>query len=112
MIFNTIAAVPWLCCLQMSRSNSLIIELINGLPRNEQQPATEKPNEVNASLLYAVFPIRISSVYLIIDSACIFIDSARAERVTLYYAITFNLQDSRPLGCEVQGIQYAMKKAN
>ena len=105
MIFNTIAAVPWLCCLQMSRSNSLIIELINGLPRNEQQPATEKPNEVNASLLYAVFPIRISSVYLIIDSACIFIDSARAERVTLYYAITFNLQDSRPLGCEVQGVQ-------
>ena len=62
----------------MSRSNLLIIELINGLP-NEQQPATEKRNEVNASLLYPMFPIRISSVYLIIDSARVFSSTRRVQ---------------------------------
>ena len=62
----------------MSRSNLLIIELINELP-NEQQPATEKPNEVNASLLYPMFPIRISSVYLIIDSARVFSSTRRVQ---------------------------------
>lgn len=80
MIFNTIVAVNPGCVVykSVSRSNLLIIELING-PPNEQQPATEKPNEVNACLLYPMFPIRISSVYLIIDSARVFSSTRRVQ---------------------------------